>query len=91
MLQYLVQLQATGQEQPFAGSFSHEDVQKLREARPGRPVDLENYIAYRCANGPLSLNKKPDYTVAEVVDYDALCRQLTEAEIEAIEVSTGKR
>ncbi len=88
MLQFLIQISAeNGAVHSF--SLSHEDLQLIRTARAGRPVGLENYIAYLTAEQTLALSRRPDHEEIVVVCYNALCRKLVEAEIEAAERGSG--
>lgn len=84
MLQYLVHMGASDGA-PRCFSFSNEDIVLIREAREGKPFDLENYVAYLASDRTLTLSRRPAHVDAAVVDYAAICRKLAEAEIEAIE------
>ncbi|NYE60151.1 hypothetical protein FHW58_001303 [Duganella sp. 1224] len=88
MLQYLIQIHATtGAEHSI--SLSHEDLGLIRAAPPGRPISLENYIAYLTSEQTLALSRRPAHEESVVVCYQTLCRKLAEAEIEAGERGGG--
>jgi hypothetical protein len=86
MLRYLISIGSPKDGSTFSGTFSKEDVGLIRCAAGGRAFELENYMAYRSADGTLALAKKPDYIDASLLCYATLCAKLTEAEIEASEV-----
>jgi hypothetical protein len=81
MLQYLIQMtDIEGSECSF--SLSPDDLRQIRAARPGRPFNLDNYIAYLTADLQLALSRRPGHKESVVVAYAAMCRKLAEAEIE---------
>jgi hypothetical protein len=90
MLQYLISICSPKDGSVFSGTFSKEDVGLIRCAAGGRAFELENYMAYRSADGTLALARKPDYVDESLLCYATLCSRLMEAEIEANEVE-GRR
>jgi hypothetical protein len=91
MLEYLIQMPALTPQRHFHGTFSPEDIHKIRSAPGGRPFDLEHYLAYRAAGDTLALARKPDYASETLVQYSLLCRKLAEAELERCEAAPPQR
>jgi hypothetical protein len=83
MPQYLISIFCPKDDSVFSGTFSKEDVGLIRCAAGGRAFELENYMAYRSADGTLALARKPDYVDESLLCYATLCARLMEAEIEA--------
>jgi len=84
MLQYLINMSVA--EGDCWLTFSDEDLEQIRNAQPGVPIDLENYRAFLAANHTFALAKKPTLAESVVVPYRRLCKKLAEAQIAANEV-----
>jgi hypothetical protein len=88
MLQYLIQVPTPGGRECCI-TLSQKDLRLLREAAVGRPLDLDNYVAYRTSNEQIAFSRRPDHAESAVIAYADLKRKLIEAEIETGERSAG--
>jgi hypothetical protein len=81
MLTYLISMAGSDNITLFHGTFSEEDVRRLRLGRRGRTFDLESFKAYIDGRGHICLARKPDYVSCATLKYSDLWRHLTEARV----------